>query len=220
MAQSRVLRVPRVQLIRRLARTIEQPTSPPTVGRQCHRSHARRVAYSGGKLIPIDLGLLSPTAALRHERLAPQQSHLTFALVDVVAHRRLSDRGVREFRQDPTMNAPRRVALLARCTAVLGKRLVDEVGNRAQLRLVPFRVMVRRWQRTRNRSANNPPMNAKLRGTPAIVPTPNSCSRRSCSNKSTLALQSTKGPLIHQGDRRLRDGGWAKIGQHSWARIR
>ena len=111
-----------------------------------------------------DLGLLSPTVALRHERLAPQQSHLTFALVDVVAHRRLSDRGVREFRQDPTMNAPRRVALLARCTAVLGKHLVDEVGNRAQLRLVPFRIMVRRWQRTRNRSANNPPMNAKLRG--------------------------------------------------------
>ena len=52
------------------------------------------------------------------------------------------------------------------------------------------------------------------------VPTPNSCSRRSCSNKSTLAFQSTKGPLIHQGNRGLRDGGWAKIGQHSWARIR
>jgi hypothetical protein len=28
-----------------------------------------------------DLGLLSPTVALRHERLAPQQSHLTFALL-------------------------------------------------------------------------------------------------------------------------------------------
>src|SRR3984957_20634385 len=54
MAQSGVLRVPRVQLIRGLAHTIEQPTSPPTVGRQCHRFHARRVAYSGGKLILCD----------------------------------------------------------------------------------------------------------------------------------------------------------------------
>jgi hypothetical protein len=76
--------------------------------------------------------------------------------------------------------------------------------------------MVRRWQRTGDRPANNAPMNIELRGHARDrVPIPNSCSRRSCSNKSTLALQSTKGPLIHQGDRRLRDGGCAKIGQHS-----
>jgi len=35
--------MPRVQLIRGLARTIELPTSPPTAGRQCHGFHAPRV---------------------------------------------------------------------------------------------------------------------------------------------------------------------------------
>ena len=29
-----------------------------------------------------------------------------------------------------------------------------------------------------------------------------------------------KRPPIESGNRRLKDGGWAKIGQHSWARIR
>ena len=68
-----------------------------------HRAHGENlhlgplVAEIDPGFIPVDLSLLSPTVALRHERLAPQQSHLTFALADVVAHRRLSDRGVREF---------------------------------------------------------------------------------------------------------------------------
>ena len=118
------------------------------------------------------------------------------------------------------MNAPRRVALLARCTAVLGKHLVDEVGNRAQLRLVSFRVMVRRLQRTRNRSANNPPMNAKLRGHTRDRANAKLMLTTELLEQIHFGFPVHKRPLIHQGDRRLRDGGWAKIGQHSWARIR
>jgi hypothetical protein len=69
-----------------------------------HRAHGENlnlgslVAEIDPGFIPVDLSLLSPIVTLRHERLAPQQSHLTFALADVVAHRRLSDRRVREFR--------------------------------------------------------------------------------------------------------------------------
>jgi hypothetical protein len=99
----------------------------------------------------------------RRTRLAPQQSQLTFALADVVAHSRLSDRRVREFRQDPTMNPPCRVALLTRGAAVLVEHPLDERLKPAQLRLAPFRVTVRRWQRTGNRPANNAPMNTELR---------------------------------------------------------
>nr|WP_294523493.1 hypothetical protein [uncultured Rhodopila sp.] len=45
-----------------------------------------------------------------------------------------------------------------------------------------------------------------------------------CSNKSTLAFQSTQGPLIHQGHRRLRDRGEgqnpsAQVGQNSIAKL-
>ena len=40
------------------------------------------------------------------------------------------------------MNAPRRVALLARRLTILVEHLVDERRDRAQLRLGAFRVMV------------------------------------------------------------------------------
>src|SRR5690349_24695294 len=53
---------------------------------------------------------------------------------------------------------------------------------------------------------------------------PNSYSRRSCSNKSTLAFQSTQGPPIQAGHRRLRDRGVgqnpsALLGQNSIAKL-
>jgi hypothetical protein len=136
---------------------------------------------------------------LRHEGFAPFQPHLAFTLAHVVAHRRFSDRGVGKFAQDPAMDAPGRVALLARRAAVLVKHLVDEVRHRAQLRLASFRVMLRRWQRACDRPPDNPPMNAELCRYARDVPIPNSCSRRSCSNNSTLAFQSTKGPPIRSG---------------------
>ena len=56
-----------------------------------------------------------------------------------------------------------RVALLARRADVLVKHLVDEVRDRAELRLGPRRVMLCRRQRTRDRPPHNAPMNAELR---------------------------------------------------------
>ena len=48
--------------------------------------------------------------------------------------------------------------------ANLVQHLVDEVRDRAQLRLAPFRVMVRRRQGSGDRPADNAPMNTELRG--------------------------------------------------------
>src|SRR3954454_19072048 len=104
----------------------------------------------------------------------------------MVAHRRLSDRGVGEFRQDAPIQTPRRVALLARGPTVLVQNFVDEGAHHAELRPGPRRIAVRRG--TPNFAA-----------TPAIVPIPNSCPRRSCSNKSILAFQATPGPPIQSG---------------------
>src|ERR1700712_2411706 len=133
-----------------------------------HRAHGKYldlgplVAEIDPGFIPVDLRLLSPTVTLRHERLAPQKAHLVFTLADVVAHRRLSNGRVGELRQDAAINATRRVALLARGAAVLVEHLVDEGLKRAQLRLAPFRVVVRRGQRTGNRTANNTPMDTEF----------------------------------------------------------
>lgn len=87
-----------------------------------------------------------------------------FAFADVVAHRRLRDRGVREFRQDAAIQPPCRVTLLARRVAILVQHLVNEGRNRAQLRLGPGRVVVLRRQRAADRLAHNTPMHSELRG--------------------------------------------------------
>ena len=87
-----------------------------------------------------------------------------FALADMVAHRRLSDRGVREFRQDAAIQTPRGVALLARGPAVLVQNFVDEVGHHAELRFGPRRIAVRRGQRTGQRLAHHAAVDTELRG--------------------------------------------------------
>ena len=110
-------------------------------GHRAHREHLHLgplVAEIDPGFIPVDLGFLSPTVTLRHERLPPHQTHLAFALAHVVAHRRLSDRGVREFRQDPMIQPPRGMPLLARRLTVRVQNFVDERRHRAQLRLGAF----------------------------------------------------------------------------------
>jgi hypothetical protein len=62
------------------------------------------------------------------------------------------------------MNATRRVALFARGATVLVENLVDEIRDRAELRLGPFRVMLLWRQGAGDRAAYNPPMNPELRG--------------------------------------------------------
>ena len=66
--------------------------------------------------------------------------------------------------RDAAMNATRRVALFARGATVLVENLVDEIGDRAELRLDPFRVMLLWRQGAGDRAAYNAPMNPELRG--------------------------------------------------------
>jgi len=88
--------------------------------------------------ISVNPGFLRPTVTLRHERLPTKQTHLVFAFADVIAHRRLSDRGVRELGQDAAIRSPGRVALRARGAAVGFQNFVDECRNHAELRLGAF----------------------------------------------------------------------------------
>ena len=87
-----------------------------------------------------------------------------FALADVVAHRRLRARDVRELRQDAAIQPSGRMALLTRCGAIRIQRLVDEVRHYTQLWLGPGRVVMLRRQRAADRLAHNTPMHTKLRG--------------------------------------------------------
>ena len=84
----------------------------------------------------------------------------------MVAHRRLSDRGVREFRQDATIQPTRGMPLLAQRLAIRGQNLINERHERAQLRLGAFGVVVLRRHGIDQRLAHHPPVNAKLRGNP------------------------------------------------------
>ena len=60
------------------------------------------------------------------------------------------------------MDAPRRVALLARRAPVLVQHRVDERRHRVQLGLGPLRIAVRRRQRARDRLAHHPAVHAEL----------------------------------------------------------
>src|SRR4029077_14023376 len=94
--------------------------------------------------IPVNLGFLRPAIALRHEGLAPPLAHLPFAGADMIAHGRFSDSGIREFPQDPAMDAPRGVSLLARRATVFLQYLVNERLYRSQFWLGPLRIAVPR----------------------------------------------------------------------------
>lgn len=135
-------------------------------GHRSHREHLHPgplVAEINPGFIPIHLSFLSPDVTLRHKRLPPHQTHLAFALAHMVAHRRLGDREIRDFRQDATIQPPRGMPLLARRLTIRGQNLINEHRDRAQLRLGAFRVVVLRRQSIDQRLANHPPVNAKLR---------------------------------------------------------
>jgi len=105
----------------------------PTAHR-AHREHLQPgplAAQIGPGLIPVHLSLLAQTVALRHERLAPDQAHGALARADMVAHRGLSHGRVGKLGQDPAVDAPCRVPLLAWRPPVAVQHLVDERGERA-----------------------------------------------------------------------------------------
>jgi hypothetical protein len=137
---------------------------------------------------------------LRHERLPSQQTHLAFAVADVVTH------GVRKLGQDPAIKSTGSLALLARSAAVGLQNFVDECRNRTELRLGACRVVMLRRQRVAHRLTHQAPMNAELRG-----------DTRDCADPKLMlptklleqfhfgSIQSTPGPPIQSGNRRLRD---------------
>jgi hypothetical protein len=122
------------------------------------------IAEIDPSFIPVDLSFLSPTVALRNERLPPLQTHLPFARPDMVAHRRFGHRGVGKLRKDAPIQPPSRVPLLARRNKVRRQNLVNEDGYCTELRLAPCWVTVPWRQRTGDSLANNATMNTELRG--------------------------------------------------------
>ncbi len=91
-------------------------------GHRPHREHLHPGPFAAEVrpgLVPVDLRLLAPAVALRHEGLAQDQPHLALARPDMVAHRQLRDCSVRKLPQDPPVDATRRVPLLARGSPVL-----------------------------------------------------------------------------------------------------
>ncbi len=184
-----------------------------------HRAHRKHLQLGPlvpkirPRLIPVHLRLLAPGVALRHKRLAQHQAHLPLALAHVVAHRRLSDRSARELPQDPTVDAPRRVPLLARRTPVLVQHRINERHDAVQLRLDPLRVNVRR--RPGDRLPHHPAMHPELGRNPRDRPDPK------LMLPTELLEQLHSGVPIHselpgkaEDTLGLRDGSWAKIRQH------
>jgi len=118
---------------------------------------------------------------------------------------------------DTAMNAPRRVALLARRAAVLVKHLVDEVR-----RFTQFGFARSGWCCTGvlcpgHRPPDNPPMDAELRRHTGD----RADSKFTAARTIRLWLCSPqKAPRSDRADRRFKDRGWAKIDQHSRANVR
>jgi hypothetical protein len=136
-------------------------------GHRSHREHLHAgslIAEIDPGLIPVHLSFLGPAVTLRHKRLPPQQTQLAAALAHMVAHRRLRDRDVREFRQNAAIETSRRVPLFARRLTIRRQNTINERRDPAQLRLAAFWVAVLRRQRSGQRLAHNPPVNTKLRG--------------------------------------------------------
>src|SRR3954468_23466245 len=130
-----------------------------------HAEHLQRdpvAAELGGRLIPVDLSLRAPGVGLRHEgRVSIPAKHLS-PLADMVADRRFRDRTSRQLGQDPLVNPPCRVTLLARSCRIRFEDGIDERHHRFQGRLGARAIATQRRQGALHRLAHHPAMNAKL----------------------------------------------------------
>ena len=141
-----------------------------------HRAHGEDLqpgpfaAEVGPGLVPIHLRLLAQAITLRHEGLPLHQAHGTAARADVVAHRRLSQRGAWELRQQPPIQTPRRMPLLARRPHIILQNLVDERRDQVQFWLGPRRIVPRRRQCAGQRLAHHSAVHPELRRHPRYRP--------------------------------------------------
>ena len=123
-------------------------------------------------LIPVDLSFLSHAVALRDECLPQHQPHLELALPHVITNGRFRDAGIRKLRQDPAIDAPGRMPLLARRPPIRLQHRVDEGRNRIQLRLGSCWILVRRRHCTGKCLTHHPAVHAELRRNPRDRPDP------------------------------------------------
>ena len=105
-----------------------------------HRAHAEYLklgqipAQFGVGFVPVHLGFTAPAVGLRHVDFLDQQPKRPFPVVNVIADRRFRDRVARHLRQDPMINPPRCMPLLARSLPVRLQNAVDEPFDRSQHR--------------------------------------------------------------------------------------
>jgi hypothetical protein len=155
-----------MRLQERLLRRVQVgPVERRAAGHRAHREDLHPgplAAKVGPGLIPIDLRLLAQAIALRHEGLAPHQAHRPLALPHVVAHRRLGHRSARKLLQQPPIQAPRRMPLLARRPLILLQNPVDEGRDRIQFGPGAPRVVPRWRQCAGQRLPHHPTVHPEL----------------------------------------------------------
>ena len=133
-----------------------------------HAAHAEHLQLDpiageiGHSLVPVDLSLRAPGVGLWHEGRAGLRAEHPPPLADMVAHRRFRDRVPRQLGQDPPMDPPRRVALLARRRRIRREDRIDERSNRPHHRLAAWAIATKRRQCALHRLAHHPAMNAEL----------------------------------------------------------
>src|SRR3954447_22737794 len=129
-----------------------------------HAEHLQRdpvAAELGGRLVPVDLSLRAPSVGLRHEGRASIPAEHPSPLADMVADRRFRDRTSRHLGQDPLVNPPCRVTLLARSRRIRLENGIDERHHRFQGRLGARAIATQRRQGALHRLAHHPAMNAE-----------------------------------------------------------
>jgi len=135
-----------------------------------HRAHAEHLKLGeipgqvGIGFVPVHLGFTAPAVGLRHVDFLDQQPKRPFAVVNVIADRRLRDRVARHLRQDAAINPTRRMPLLARSLPVRLQNAVDEPFDRSQHRPGSLPVCANRRKRAVHRLTHETAVNTKLPG--------------------------------------------------------
>ncbi len=186
-----------------------------SAGHAAHRKYLQFDPLTGKiriGLVPVNLRFHAPGVTLRNASLAHYKSQCDLPVVHVLANGPLGDLTLSKLMLHPHPDAMCCVALLAR--AFRSPSRIASINFTAAFsfhlgRSVFFRGLGNALliaSRTIRRCTPS------FLATPAIVPIPNSYSRRICSYNSTFALRPTSS--LHSGFARIRVtvrlGGWAK----------
>ena len=159
--QQRLLRGVRVRPVERVAR-----------GHAAHREELKLAGFPvqfRHRLKPIDLALLAPVVALRHEHFPAVEPQLPFPELHISPHGGLGDRMVGVLLAQSRPNPVRCVALLPRRFAVAQQHPVDSLFDRIQFGMLPFVLLARRRDGAGDRLAHHSSMHAMLLRQPLTV---------------------------------------------------